>query len=53
MKTFDVGCILAQRAVPVLTNDTAEQLAARVLHEVTYHDIISMNIYQHHDFPQR
>ncbi|MCL7030162.1 hypothetical protein MKW94_017501 [Papaver nudicaule] len=30
---FDTGRILAQRVVPVLANDTAEQLAARVLHE--------------------
>ncbi|ONK81947.1 uncharacterized protein A4U43_C01F34550 [Asparagus officinalis] len=30
---FDTGRILAQRVVPVLPNDTAEQLAARVLHE--------------------
>ena len=31
---FDTGRTLAQRVVPVLTNDTPEQLAARVLHEV-------------------
>ncbi|XP_015695720.1 phosphoribosylglycinamide formyltransferase, chloroplastic isoform X2 [Oryza brachyantha] len=31
---FDTGRILAQRVVPVLANDTPEQLAARVLHEV-------------------
>lgn len=30
---YDRGRILAQRAVPVLANDTAEVLAARVLHE--------------------
>ncbi|KAK6133266.1 hypothetical protein DH2020_033027 [Rehmannia glutinosa] len=30
---YDTGRILAQRIVPVLTNDTAEELAARVLHE--------------------
>ncbi|KAL0306007.1 UNVERIFIED_CONTAM: Phosphoribosylglycinamide formyltransferase, chloroplastic [Sesamum radiatum] len=31
---YDTGRILAQRVVPVLANDTAEELAARVLHEV-------------------
>ncbi|KAL8555645.1 hypothetical protein ACS0TY_003450 [Phlomoides rotata] len=30
---YDTGCILAQRVVPVLVKDTAEDLAARVLHE--------------------
>ncbi|XP_011095971.1 phosphoribosylglycinamide formyltransferase, chloroplastic isoform X1 [Sesamum indicum] len=30
---YDTGCILAQRVVPVLAKDTAEELAARVLHE--------------------
>ncbi|KAK4421383.1 Phosphoribosylglycinamide formyltransferase, chloroplastic [Sesamum alatum] len=30
---YDTGRILAQRVVPVLANDTAEDLAARVLHE--------------------
>ncbi|KAK7286602.1 hypothetical protein RJT34_21713 [Clitoria ternatea] len=30
---FDTGRILAQRVVPVLANDTAEELAARVLKE--------------------
>nr|DAD23521.1 TPA_asm: hypothetical protein HUJ06_024984 [Nelumbo nucifera] len=30
---YDTGRILAQKAVPVLANDTAEVLAARVLHE--------------------
>lgn len=30
---YDTGRTLAQRVVPVLANDTAEQLAARVLHE--------------------
>ncbi|KAG4940273.1 hypothetical protein JHK87_044144 [Glycine soja] len=30
---YDTGCILAQRVVPVLANDTAEELAARVLKE--------------------
>ncbi|KAK6932809.1 Formyl transferase, N-terminal [Dillenia turbinata] len=30
---YDTGRILAQRAVPVLANDTAEELAARVLHQ--------------------
>ncbi|KAM3209839.1 hypothetical protein ACQJBY_064093 [Aegilops geniculata] len=30
---FDTGKTLAQRVVPVLANDTPEQLAARVLHE--------------------
>ncbi|KAL8542535.1 hypothetical protein ACS0TY_003414 [Phlomoides rotata] len=31
---YDTGRILAQRVVPVLAKDTAEDLAARVLHEV-------------------
>ena len=31
---YDTGRILAQRVVPVLANDTAEELAARVLKEV-------------------
>lgn len=31
---YDTGKILAQRVVPVLADDTAEQLAARVLHKV-------------------
>lgn len=31
---YDTGRILAQRIVPVLADDTAEELAARVLHEV-------------------
>jgi len=31
---YDTGRILAQRVVPVLANDTAEELAARVLNEV-------------------
>ncbi|XP_022714439.1 phosphoribosylglycinamide formyltransferase, chloroplastic-like isoform X2 [Durio zibethinus] len=31
---YDTGRILAQRVVPVLANDTAEELAARVLREV-------------------
>ncbi|KAK2653038.1 hypothetical protein Ddye_012894 [Dipteronia dyeriana] len=31
---YDTGCILAQRVVPVLWNDTAGDLAARVLLEV-------------------
>jgi hypothetical protein len=31
---YDTGRILAQRVVPVLANDTAEDLAARVLKEV-------------------
>ena len=31
---YDRGRILAQRIVPVLPNDTAEELAARVLHQV-------------------
>ncbi|KAK6133247.1 hypothetical protein DH2020_033008 [Rehmannia glutinosa] len=30
---YDTGRILAQRVVPVLANNTAEELAARVLHE--------------------
>ncbi|KAJ6824168.1 phosphoribosylglycinamide formyltransferase, chloroplastic-like isoform X1 [Iris pallida] len=32
-ENFDTGRILAQRVVPVLANDNAEELAARVLHE--------------------
>ena len=32
---FDTGRTLAQRVVPVLADDTPEQLGARVLHEVT------------------
>lgn len=32
---YDRGRILAQRVVPVLANDTAEDLASRVLHEVS------------------
>ena len=32
---YDTGRIVAQRVVPVLADDTAEQLAARVLHEVS------------------
>ncbi|XP_042491773.1 phosphoribosylglycinamide formyltransferase, chloroplastic [Macadamia integrifolia] len=32
-ENYDTGCILAQRVVPVLANDTAEELAERVLHE--------------------
>ncbi|KAJ6845503.1 phosphoribosylglycinamide formyltransferase, chloroplastic-like isoform X1 [Iris pallida] len=32
-ENFDTGRTLAQRVVPVLANDTAEELAARVLHE--------------------
>ncbi|KAF7145064.1 hypothetical protein RHSIM_Rhsim04G0089100 [Rhododendron simsii] len=31
---YDTGRILAQRVVPVLTNDTADELAARVLQQV-------------------
>lgn len=31
---YDTGRILAQRVVPVLANDTVEELAARVLKEV-------------------
>ena len=31
---YDTGRILAQRVVPVLPEDTAEELAARVLREV-------------------
>jgi len=31
---YDTGRILAQRVVPVLANDTPEELAARVLREV-------------------
>uniref|UniRef100_A0A0E0AX73 phosphoribosylglycinamide formyltransferase 1 n=1 Tax=Oryza glumipatula TaxID=40148 RepID=A0A0E0AX73_9ORYZ len=31
---YDTGSTLAQRVVPVLANDTPEQLAARVLHEL-------------------
>lgn len=30
---YDTGRILAQKVVPVLANDTAEELAARVLHQ--------------------
>jgi len=30
---YDTGCILAQRVVPVLANDTANELAARVLRQ--------------------
>lgn len=37
---YDTGRILAQRVVPVLANDTAEELAARVLREVMAVDII-------------
>lgn len=33
---YDTGRILAQRVVPVLANDTAEELAARVLQEVRH-----------------
>lgn len=33
---YDTGRILAQKVVPVLANDTAEELAARVLHQVIY-----------------
>ncbi|KAJ4980913.1 hypothetical protein NE237_031750 [Protea cynaroides] len=32
-ENYDTGRILAQRVVPVLANDTAEELAKRVLHE--------------------
>lgn len=32
---YDTGRILAQRVVPVLADDTAEKLAARVLVEVS------------------
>lgn len=32
---YDRGRILAQRVVPVLAHDTVEELAARVLHEVS------------------
>lgn len=31
---YDTGRILAQRTVPVLFSDTAEELAKRILHEV-------------------
>ena len=31
---YDTGRILAQRVVPVLANDTADELAARVLQKV-------------------
>lgn len=31
---YDTGRILAQRVVPVLADDTADELAARVLHQV-------------------
>ncbi|ONK81354.1 uncharacterized protein A4U43_C01F28160 [Asparagus officinalis] len=42
-ENFDTGSILAQRVVPVLANDTAEQLATRVLHEEhkVYVEVIS------------
>lgn len=33
---YDTGRILAQRAVPVLADDGPEQLAARVLKEVSF-----------------
>lgn len=33
---YDTGRILAQRVVPVLADDTADELAARVLHEVVH-----------------
>ncbi|KAL3625026.1 Phosphoribosylglycinamide formyltransferase (GART) [Castilleja foliolosa] len=38
---YDTGRILAQRVVPVLANDTAEELAAWVLHEehILYADV--------------
>ncbi|CAI9101392.1 OLC1v1038705C1 [Oldenlandia corymbosa var. corymbosa] len=36
---YDRGRILAQRIVPVLPNDTAEELAGRVLHEVPYFNL--------------
>lgn len=41
---YDTGRILAQRIVPVLANDTAEELAARVLREVIilYHILVSI-----------
>ncbi|GMH11226.1 hypothetical protein Nepgr_013067 [Nepenthes gracilis] len=32
-ENYDEGCILAQRVVPVMASDTADELAARVLHE--------------------
>jgi len=38
---YDTGRILAQRVVPVLANDTAEELAARVLNEVMTDYIIN------------
>jgi len=38
---YDTGRILAQRVVPVLANDTAEDLAARVLNEVKADYIIN------------
>lgn len=40
---YDMGRILAQRVVPVLANDTAEELAARVLCEEhqLYPDVVS------------
>jgi len=39
-ENFDTGRILAQRVVPVLADDTADRLAARVLHEVIYSEYI-------------
>lgn len=50
---YDTGRILAQRVVPVLANDTAEELAARVLHQVIefgslqilLHSLISFRTY--------
>lgn len=40
---YDTGRILAQRVVPVLANDTAEELAARVLLEVMYFCAINLS----------
>lgn len=37
-ENFDTGRILAQRVVPVLADDSAEELAARVLSEVIQFD---------------
>lgn len=40
---YDTGRILAQRVVPVLPTDTADELAARVLHEVLIDRLYNLN----------
>lgn len=40
---YDTGRILAQSVVPVLANDTAEELAAKVLQEVKTFVFIFLN----------